>query len=130
MAAMKKEDRLKETAERILGAVDSGRLRGVYASVAAIQEIVFWFYNRQLLHEMVQAVNILTHLRNIEWVELTPEICLTASVLMDEHKVSPFDAYHVATAISRDKVILSTEHVYDQIEGTEKIDPRELLGKL
>ena len=130
LAAMKKADRLKQTAERILEAVDSGRLKGVYASVAAVQEIVFWFYNRQLFHDMVEAVNVLTHLKNLEWVELTPEICLAASILMDEHKVSPFDAYHIATAISRDKTILSTEHVYDQIEGIERIDPKEFAEKL
>ena len=129
LAAMKNEDRLKQTAEKILEAVDSGRLKGVYASVSAIQEIVFWFYNRQLFHEMVQAVNGLTHLKNLEWVELTPEICLTASMLMDEHRVSPFDAYHAATAISRDETILSTEHVYDQIEGIERIDPKEFVDK-
>ncbi len=130
LAAMKKEDRLKQAAERILEAVDSGRLKGVYASVAAVQEIVFWFYNRRLFHEMVEAVNVLTHLKNLEWVELTPEMCLAASILMDEHKVSPFDAYHIATAISRDKTVLSTEHVYDQIEGIERIDPKEFTEKL
>lgn len=130
LASIKKEDRLKLVAEKVMERIESGNLTGVYASVAAIQEIIFWFYNRQLFSELVSAVNALTHLRNLEWVELAPEICLTSSVLVNEYKMSPFDACHVATAISRDKVILSTEHVYDRIKGIRRVDPNELVAEL
>jgi len=127
LASMKEGDRLKPIAKRILDRVDSGKLVGIYASVVTIQEIVFWLYNRQLFGDMVRAVNALIHMKNVEWIELTPQICLTASALMNEYKVSPFDAYHVATAISRDKKIVSTEHVYDRIKGVERVDPKELF---
>ena len=130
LASIKREDRLKPVSIRILGEIDSGNLKGVYASIATIQEIVFWFYNRRLFNELVKAVNVLLHLRNIEWVELTPEICLTASLLINEYGVSPFDAYHIATAILRDRIILSTEHVYDKIKGIERIDPKDFIEKL
>jgi len=123
LAAIKKEDRLKPTAEKILEKIDSGELKGVYASTAAIQEVIFWFFNRQLFSEAALAVNILSHLRNVEWIAVTPEICLTASLLINEHKTSPFDAYHAATAIPKDKTILSTEHIYDKIKGITRIDP-------
>jgi predicted nucleic acid-binding protein len=126
LAVIKKDDGLKSTAEKILERIDSGELKGVYASTAAIQEIVFWFYNRQLFSELAKVVNILSHLRNVEWISLTPEICLAASLLINEYHTSPFDAYHVATAITRDKTILSTEHVYDKIKGIKRIDPSEL----
>jgi predicted nucleic acid-binding protein len=125
LAVIKKEDRLKPAAEKIMAKIDSGELKGVYASTAAVQEIIFWFYNRQLLGELTHAVNIITHLRNVEWVAITPEICLTASLLIDEYNTSPFDAYHAATAISRDKTILSTEHIYDKIKGIKRIDPSD-----
>ncbi|MBO3755395.1 MAG: type II toxin-antitoxin system VapC family toxin [Candidatus Brockarchaeota archaeon] len=130
LASIKKEDRLKPIAKRILEEIDSGKLKGVYASVATIQEIVFWFYNRQLFDELVKAVNALLHLKNIEWITIRPEICLTASILINEYKVSPFDAYHIATAIFRDRIIISTEHVYDKIKGIKRIDPKELVQKL
>ena len=130
MAIMKKEDRLKSAAEKILEKIDSGELKGVYASTAAIQEIIFWFYNRQLFSELALAVNILSHLRNVEWIPVTPEICLTASLLIDEYNISPFDAYHAATALFRDKTIVSTEHIYDKIKGIKKIDPTELAKNL
>jgi len=129
LAYVKKEDRLKPVAEKILVGIDSGRLKGFYASTAAIQEIVFWFFNRNLLKELVDAVNALIHIRNLDWVGITSEICLTASILMSEYGVSPFDSYHAATAISRDKKILSTEHVYDVIKGIERIDPKDFIRK-
>jgi predicted nucleic acid-binding protein len=95
-----------------------------------MQEIVFWFYNRQLLVDLTAAVNILSHLRNVEWVPLTTEVCLTASLLINEYTISPFDAYHAATALSRDKTILSTEHVYDKIRGLVRIEPSEFTRNL
>jgi len=79
IAAMKKEDRLKDTAETILKEVESGRLKGINAPFAAIHETASWFHNRQLFHWMVQAVTTPTHLRNVEWIALTPEFCMTAS---------------------------------------------------
>ncbi len=130
LAVIKSEDRLKPVAEKILDKVDSGELKGVYASTAVIQEVIFWFYNRELLNELAKAVNILTHLRNVEWIALTPEICLTASLLINEYNTSPFDAYHIATAIFRDKTILSTEHIYDKIKGIKRIDPTEFAKLL
>jgi predicted nucleic acid-binding protein len=128
LAVIKKEDRLKPAAERILDKIDSGELKGVYASVAAMQEIIFWFYNRQLFSELAKAVNVLSHLQNVEWAPITPEICLTASLLVNEYKISPFDAYHAATAISRDKTVLSTEHIYDKINGITRILPTEFAN--
>ena len=130
LAVIKKEDRLKSTAEKILEKIDSGELKDVYASVAVIQEVIFWFYNRQLLGELPRAVNVLSHLRNVEWVAITPETCLTASLLIDEYNTSPFDAYHAATAIPRDKTILSTEHVYDKIKGITRLEPLEFAKSL
>lgn len=130
MAAIKNEDRLKPAAERILENIDAGKIKGVYASTAAMQEIIFWLYNRQLLRELTKAINILSHLRNVEWIPLAPEVCLTASLLINEYKLSPFDAYHAATAISRDKTILSTEHVYDRIKGVTRIEPSDFAYNL
>jgi predicted nucleic acid-binding protein len=130
LAVIKKEDRLKPTAQRILERIDSGELKGIYASVAVLQEIIFWFYNRQLFNELTKAVNVLTHLKNVEWIPITPEICLTASLLISEYNTSPFDAYHLATAISKDKTILSTEHIYDKIKGIKRIEPTKFANEL
>jgi len=127
LAAIKKEDRLKPFAAKILEKIDSGDIKDVYASTAAIQEIIFWFHNRQLFEDLIKAVNFLTHIRHIDWVPLTPQVCTTASLLMGEYSLSPFDAYHLATALSMDKTILSTVHVYDKIKGITRIEPADFV---
>ncbi len=130
LAVIKKEDRIKAVAELILDKVDGDTIKGVYASTASLQEIVFWLYNRGLFKELTAAVNFLSHIRNLEWVPLTPEICLATSLLINEYGLSPFDAYHAATAIGKDKTILSTEHVYDKIKGITRIVPAEFASNL
>jgi len=128
LAYIKKSDWLKPTAEKILNRVASGVILDTYVSTATLQEIIFWFFNRNMLRELIQATNAITHIRNIRWIDLSPEVCLTASMLIKEYNINPFDAYHAATAISEDKTILSTEHVYDRIKGIKRIDP-EIYAK-
>jgi predicted nucleic acid-binding protein len=72
------------------------------------------------------AVNALKILPGVEWVSLSPDICLEAAIIMKEYGVGPFDAYHAATSMSRDSVVVSTEHVYGKIPGLTVLDPNEL----
>jgi len=130
MAYIKKSDWLKPAAEKILNRVVSGVILDIYASTATLQEIIFWFFNRNMLRELIQATNAITHIRNIRWIDLSPDVCLTASMLIKEYNINPFDAYHAATAISEDEIILSTEHVYDRIKGIKRIDPETYAKQL
>lgn len=79
---------------------------------------------------MIIAINALTHLKNLEWVPISSDICLTSTLLMSEYGLNHFDSYHAATAISRDKKILSTEHVYDRVKGIERTNPIEFAKSL
>ena len=130
LAYMKKSDWLKPTAEKILSRVASGDIPGAYASTATLQEIIFWFYNRDMHRELVQATNAITHMRNMRWIDLFPEICFTASMLIKEYMINPTDAYHAATAITKDKTILNMELVYDRIKGIRRIDPETYAEQL
>ena len=78
LAVIKKDDRLKPVAKKILEKIESGNLEGIYASTASIQEVIFWFYNRQLFSDLTKVMSELIHLKNVEWVAVTPDICLTA----------------------------------------------------
>ena len=44
--------------------------------------------------------------------------------------INPFNAYHAAIAITEDKTILSTEHVYDRIKGIRRIDPETYADQI
>lgn len=78
----------------------------------------------------MEAVNAITQIQNLRWVDISPAICLNASILMDEYSINPFDSYHAATAILEDKAIVSTEHVYDRIKGIKRIEPKDFAKKL
>jgi predicted nucleic acid-binding protein len=123
---IKAQDRHRPVSDKVFEYIQTGRIKDVYASTAAIQEIIFWLYNRNLHSEAIQAVNAMRQLPNIEWVPLDPDTCLKATILIKEYTISPFDAYHAATALSRDATIISTDHAYNKIPGITLIDPYEL----
>jgi len=120
IAVIKDKDRLKPAATKIMEDIQSGRMEDAYASVAAIQEVIFWLVREGRSDEVLSTVNILLNVKNLEWVDLSKEICLNASAIMKEFKLSPFDSYHAATAISRDNKIISSDHVYDKIKSLER----------
>ena len=130
LAFIKEEDRLKTTAKKVLQGIHSGELDGFYASTTVIQEIIFWFSNREMTDELMSAVNALIHIENLRWVELSTELCLAASVLMNEYRINPFDAYHLATSIQNDKMILSTDHVFDRVKGVKRVVPEDFVKTL
>lgn len=125
----KKADRYASVSERILMDIQNGVHEGVYSSTATIQEIVFWLYNQGLHRETIDAVNALSQLKNVEWVPVSPRVCLEASILIERYRLSPFDAYHAATALSRDAVILSTDHAYDRVAGINRVNPMDLVNE-
>ena len=89
---------------------------------------MFWLHNQGLRQETIDAVNALNHMKNLEWVPVTPELCLNASILVKHYQLSPFDAYHAATALSRDSLILSTDHAYDRVTVISRVNPLEWAG--
>ncbi|TFH15098.1 type II toxin-antitoxin system VapC family toxin [Candidatus Bathyarchaeota archaeon] len=122
-----RQDRHTSVSERILLDIQNGIHTEVYSSTATIQEIIFWLYNQGLHRETIEAVNALSHLKNIEWVPITPETCLKAAILVERYGLSPFDAYHAATALDRDAFILSTDHAYDRVKNITRIPPEDLV---
>ena len=123
----KKSDRLAPISEKILTDIQNGANKGVYSSTATIQEIVFWLYNQGLHRESIDAVNALSSIKNIEWIPITPKICIDATILIEQYKLSPFDAYHASTALSRDSIILSTDRAYDRVNQINRLNPEELM---
>ena len=93
---------------------------------AAIQEIVLWLLRENRSSEIIMAVNAITNIRNLKWIDLNREICLNAAALMKEYGLSPFDAYHAATAINMDGKIISSDGAFDRIKSVERIDPLSL----
>ncbi len=121
IAVIKERDRLKPAASSILENIEAGKVAGTYASVAVIQEIVFWLLREGRAADILTTVDALLNIKNLEWIDLSKDLCLNAAALIEEYQLSPFDAYHAATAISRDSKILSSDHAYDKIKSIERV---------
>ncbi len=58
---------------------------------------------------------------------LTKEILAKSSELLKKHEsLNIFDSVHAAACLILKENIISTDHVFDKIEGIVRIDPREL----
>ena len=130
IAVIKEEDRLKHASLKILKAIERRKLRSAYVSVASIQEIIFWLLNRGLKDKALLTVSRVFGIKNLEWIPLDKEVFLTASALIEEYELGAFDAYIAATALLKDRTILSSDHIYDKIKGIKRVNPEEIAKKL
>ena len=130
IAVINEEDRLKHASLKILKAIERRKLRSAYVSVASIQEIIFWLLNRGLKDKVLLTVSRVFGIKNLEWIPLGKEVFLTASALIEEYELGVFDAYIAATALLKDRVVLSSDHIYDKIKGIKRVNPEEIAKKL
>ena len=93
-------------------------------------EIIFWLLNRGLKDKALLTVSRVFGIKNLEWIPLDKEVFLTASALIEEYELGVFDAYIAATALLKDRVVLSSDHIYDKIKGIKRVNPEEIAKKL
>lgn len=129
-AYVKKQDWLKPVADKIINAIADGKLGTVHASRMVLHELYYVSKAESIpLDQYITRAASLTAIPNLSYHPTTVEIDLLALVLMKQYNVtSIFDAYHAATALNQepDHTVISTDHIYDQIPGITRIDPRNL----
>jgi predicted nucleic acid-binding protein len=130
IAYMKKEDWLKEHAEKIFRAIEENGLVGVKASSEVFHELYYVFSDYASLSIILGNSAKLATMKNLSFVDPTKEVYLSALSLMETYGISSiFDAIYAATALTDtvpDHTLLSTDLVYDRIRGIKRIDPRTL----
>lgn len=133
LAHIKESNWLKPYASVILEAATRGAIK-LYASRELIHELYYVASRLGMsLTTILERIIALSKLNGIEWIPTTLEVDLTALTLMSEYGLtSIFDAYHAATALlyDPDKIIISTDRVYDRVPGLTRMDPQELAKKL
>jgi len=129
-AYVKKEDKLKPVAEKIITKIVNGELGTVYASRESLHELYYVSKKEGVsLDEYIYRAAALTAIENIKFIETTYQIDLLALTLMKQYKIeSIFDAYYAATALNQvpDHTIISTDEIFDAIPGIIRIDPQKL----
>ena len=130
-AFVKEQDRLKDTADRLLWRVKEGELGEVMASREALHELYYVSAREGIgLEEYVSRAAALTSIPHLVFLPTTVEVDLLALTLMRQHGLtSIFDAYHAATALNqvKDHTIISTDHVFDKVPWIKRVDPHSLV---
>jgi len=129
IALMGKSDWLKESAEKLFTAIDSGKFKAQVSS-EVFHELYYVFSEYAPLSTMIGNQARLMASENLVFVDASGEIYLSALDVMNSYGLtSIFDAIYAATALSDmvpDKTIISTDKVYDRVSGLHRVDPGEL----
>ena len=129
-AFIKKEDWLKDTANKLISRIIKGEFGQVYTSRETLHEIYYVSKEEGVsTEELIARAAALTAIQNLIYIETTFEIDLLALVLMRQYGfTSIFDAYYAATALNQveDHTIISTDKAFDCIPGLKRIDPRQI----
>jgi predicted nucleic acid-binding protein len=131
-AFVKKEDRLKPVAERVIQQVAEGRHGTVHASREVLHELYYVSMHEGVtLDQYITRAASLTAIPNLVFLPTTHEVDLLALTLMKQYRLSSiFDAYHAATALNQDPdhTMVSTDHVYERIPGLNLVHPEKLVN--
>ena len=112
LSLFKKEDWLKKKAENIYNK-HKGEL---WTSTITLLEMLLWA--RREGYEPAEVIEGVSSLVEIKDINLNYHMLLAVSSLMNEYKLTPFDALHAF--IAKDTTIVSSERKYDKI-GLKRI---------
>ncbi|MGQ4833733.1 MAG: type II toxin-antitoxin system VapC family toxin [Candidatus Asgardarchaeia archaeon] len=133
-ALIKKEDWLKSVAEKILVLIRNGTLQPIELSTEVFHELYYVISDYASLDDVLENFVRLAGLENIRFLRPKPETYVTAVFIMKSYNItSIFDAIYAAHILNKDgsdNVIISTDHIYDNIPGIKRIDPRTLVLKM
>ncbi len=120
-AFLKPADRHLEFAKKIISASETQ-----YTSVITFVElelVVKRELNDYLARHVTQA--ILKKIPKLKIVPFNSKLLEASLKLQQELGFGIFDSFHAATALSKDKRIASTDHVFDRIPKLKRIGPIE-----
>lgn len=116
IALLKPDDWLQEQAEATLE-----RDEAVYTSLLSYVELLVEAYDpgRGIDYDVPGVVANL-----LEVVPIKPaadeDVALAAATYLDEHEVTPFDAFHAGVAVTNDGRIHASDRIYDEL-GLDRI---------
>lgn len=130
LAFYKKKNHLKTHATRLFSKIEQGDFGTVaIPSVFSIE----LYYVLDEISNVSSIRDVIGHIMtfpNLSVIPFTPEHQLAALYLLENyHLGSIFDAIYAAVSLSDDNpdnTIVSTDHVYDRIEGLIRLNPTDV----
>ena len=115
---------MHEKAEMLFQKIRDGL--GVEASSACLLEMELVFKSESREDELLGAITALKGIESIEFLPVTPEIVISSIAIRRNYGLTFFDSHYAATALSRDRVIISMDNAYDSIPNLTRCDPDEI----
>ncbi|MDO8634322.1 MAG: PIN domain-containing protein [archaeon] len=120
-AFLKPADRHLEFAKKIVGSKEK-----LYTSTVTILElelVVKRELNDFLARDILAAV--LKNTPKLQIIEFDRKTLQKSLELQQQYSLGIFDSVHAAAALSKDKKIASTDHIFDRITGLKRTGPEQ-----
>lgn len=124
-AYLKPTDWLKASSNAIISKIESGVLDG-YTSIIAVTELEI-VSKRDFDVSFSNSIYAnIKEIKNIGLKVLTEDVVSKAVGIREKYGLNIFDSIHAATALLNDKIMISTDDVFDDVKGLNRIDPRTI----
>jgi predicted nucleic acid-binding protein len=124
-AFLNRSDTNHRIAEKIFAKLEKGSLRVELSSVSLV-EMELVYKSESLEDRLLEDLSAVAALPNARYVPLTPDVALASVYLRNSTKLSFFDSHYAATALSRDRKIVSFDRMYDTVPGLLRTDPTNI----
>ncbi len=119
LSQIKKRDWLKEIVKRKLSEINEDSS----TSAITVVECQIVLLREEGREEAIKAVEKIESL-GLKILPLTKEVLAKSTELLSKYpKLNVFDSIHLAHAILEGERILSTDHLFDEVEEVVKVDP-------
>jgi predicted nucleic acid-binding protein len=129
IAFVNASDKHHEAADRVFREIMDGKVKDVKVASSAYLE--YELVHRSLGYPLEDTRREIFSFKNFPGLgeePLTSEVMLEAMRLRETIDMTYFDSLHASTALLNDHKIISTDSVYDKVDGLTRIEPEQLDG--
>lgn len=120
LALIKPEDWLKAYVERGLEEINEEKVTSLITVIES-ELVLMREYSRELALSAFEEIKK----KGIKLLPISVEVIEESTKLLKKYsKLNIFDSVHLANAMLRREEILSTDSLFDEIEGIKRVDPR------
>jgi predicted nucleic acid-binding protein len=123
-AYMNERDRNHKKAEVLFQKIRDGL--EVEASSVCLLEMELVFKSESREDELLGVITALKGIENIEFLPVTPEMVISSIAIRRNYTLTFFDSHYAATALSRDRIIISMDKAYEDIPNLNRYEPDEV----
>jgi len=124
LAYLKEVDHHQKDAEHLFQKILTGKLEA-YISTSLFVELAFVLKRFDSIDVIPEANSVFHRMPHLSIIPLSENIINDAAELMKKD-IGVLDSLHAATALNYDKKIISSDHIFDKVEGLQRIKPEDI----